>query len=873
MEETRVQNAGDEAGPKPEVFGRVPNIYDAVTRFPSARYIFAWTALICCALFASRLLGPECLMDDDQQRPTAYVMDVLRNGNWLVQRDQSGDVMSKPPLSTWFTAAIAAPFDRVNYFLLFLPCALAALATAWLIVGYGNRHFGRGAALFGATLYLLSMIGFKQVALVRTDSLFTVTVFLGAVLAYRAWTRQSGWFLFWLVAAASSLVKGPLGPLLSAGGLVAYLWEARSGAPRRALRGSQLGGVALYLILALGWFLLAWHEAGRALLDKQIGRELVGHAMRSDRGKLPLIEFYVPTLFFLTRFAPWSILSLLGFWRVWRRPALLDDERRFERFLFCYFFFGLVLFSLFPHHRADHLWPLIPAAALLGGREIALWWRHRSRTWLYALLGGVLAVFLIVSNIYLQRVRTRDPKILETGRVRDLAAMLRGQVGGDFPLMHVDSPYGLQFYLNTMRLNVPLARAARALSGPEAAFAVVANPALLRPLLPAGAPLHELVQWPLGKTSKLFIVSNHPRLEYTPRLATVVGPVLIRMDGLHLARTGRDALTFWARQPRIALTLVNQTTLTQKIHLRIENLAHPYDRTIRLAAGATWNETDGKTRGTDEPLRIGQLADCRGAFAQLAALGRGRAFAGLDFLVVNGDFANDADWHYEVFQRQARRLGVPVYPVLGDHDLVAASRYPAESFLNRFGYRDYAFDHGPGRFVLLDSARGELGPGQLKFLEGALQAGRRLPDRLIFQHVPPQELGDPQAASRFLAATVRGKTSKIFSSHLGGLKTTDTRTSQGTVRGVTSSSAREQQGQQETRPHWLEIKIAGVKIEEIAHDLPEPSFLARVAAHVWFKDIPMLIRVVPRIAVFTIIFMLFWIAGWRGLHHARITRR
>lgn len=864
--------------------GGMPNIYDAVTRFPSARFIFAWTALVCCALFASRLLGPETIMDDDQQRPTAYVMDVLHNGNWLAQHDQSGDVMSKPPFSTWVTAAIAAPFDRLSYFLLFLPCALATLATTWLIVGYGNRHFGRGPALFGATAYLLSMIAFKQVALVRTDSMFTVTVFLGAVVAYRAWTRQSGWTLFWLVAVASTLVKGPLGPLLSLGGLGAYWWEKRSGS-QRPLRGSHAVGVALFLALALGWFLLAYHELGRSLIDKLIGRELVGHAVRSDKGKPPLVEFYVPTLYYLTRYAPWSFLSLAAFWRVWRRPAMLDDERRFERFLFCYFFFGLVLFSLAPHHRADHLWPLIPAAALLTGREIALWWRHRPKLHLYACLTAALALFLIIANVYLHRVRTIDEKILETGRVRDFAAFLRGEVGGAFPLMHVDSPFGLQFYLGTMHQNVSATNAAAALSGSGDAFAVVEDVEALRKKLLPNRPLYDLVQWKIGKTSLLHVISNHPRLEYTPQMTTVVSPVRIEMTGLHLARTSGNTLVFWSRQPHGTLFLTNVTSQPQKIRVRVENLGVPYDRTLRLEPSGSWNEDFGRERGPDKPLRVAQLADCRGAFAQLAALGRARAFAGIDYLFVNGDFVFEADWHYDIFLSQARRLGLPVYPVLGNHDLVLSSSAPEASFMNRFGYNHYAFGDGTGYFVMLDSARGELGKGQLDYLAEALKGAKPWHNSIIFQHVPPEELGarrmahfgasgEKNEAARLLAVAAQGRAARIYSAHVNGLKTTDYPTTAGKVRGVTSSGGGEKAGEKEYRQHWLEIKIGtDRKVEEIAHDIPAPTLWERLKCHLWFKDLPMLIRYLPRVMVFVLIALFFLAASWRGMHHARVTKR
>src|SRR6185369_12490229 len=92
---------------------------------------------------------------------------------------------------------------------------------------------------------------------------FTVTA--AALLAFRAWQRGGGWAWFWALAAAATLTKGPLGLLFAANGLLAAWWERKSPRPH-PLRGSQLPGVGLFLLLAGGWFLLAYWQAGPPLI-------------------------------------------------------------------------------------------------------------------------------------------------------------------------------------------------------------------------------------------------------------------------------------------------------------------------------------------------------------------------------------------------------------------------------------------------------------------------------------------------------------------------------------------------------------------------------------------------------------------------------
>jgi 4-amino-4-deoxy-L-arabinose transferase-like glycosyltransferase len=61
----------------------------------------AAVTLLALLLFVLRLAAPENLLDQDQIRPATYVLDILKNGNWLCQRDLTGEITSKPPLYTW----------------------------------------------------------------------------------------------------------------------------------------------------------------------------------------------------------------------------------------------------------------------------------------------------------------------------------------------------------------------------------------------------------------------------------------------------------------------------------------------------------------------------------------------------------------------------------------------------------------------------------------------------------------------------------------------------------------------------------------------------------------------------------------------------
>src|SRR5207245_822367 len=101
---------------------------------------------------------------------------------------------------------------------------------------------GLRAAFFGALASMLTTAGLKELGLARTDGVFAFTVTAAALLAFRAWMTGRGWLWFWLMAAAATLAKGPLGLALAGGGLLACWWERRDREPVR-LRGSHWTGV------------------------------------------------------------------------------------------------------------------------------------------------------------------------------------------------------------------------------------------------------------------------------------------------------------------------------------------------------------------------------------------------------------------------------------------------------------------------------------------------------------------------------------------------------------------------------------------------------------------------------------------------------
>lgn len=546
-------------------------------------------------LFLVRQTGYPILSRHDE-RVGAYVLDVVQNGNWIIQKDSGGEIAAKPPLLTWCAASVTFVMGRITQFAIYLPSAVSLCATALVLLVAGGRLLGWRAGFFAACAYVISPAGATQLAVARYDGLLALMVILAALAAFRAWVNGSGWTWFWLAAAFGTMAKGPLAVVLGAAGLLAAVWERRSGS-RLPFRGNHLLGILIFLLICGGWFVLAYRELGQSLIDKMIGRELVGHAVGTEDPTAPL-GIFKPPVDFLLGFAPWSLVTLVSFWRVWKRPNPDTQTRRLERFLCCAFFAGLIVFCLAEHQKGRLIVPLMPFAALLAGRElsdITLPWSNR-RILKTAML--VATLFALGVFVYAHVLLRRNSRVQETLEEQQAARFILERLGQDAPLTYVDSPFAVQFYLNRVHPAVSFERAAALLRSLPAAWVVVSDYAQLQKEVGTNVtPWHEVLRWPETGEPSIRIVGNQPIPIGTQPVAMLLGPLHIEAQSLHLERHRTNyragtELNFRGNATQGTLRIENQGDSRQSARIRIfdENPAiAPTENATSLAPGETWS--------------------------------------------------------------------------------------------------------------------------------------------------------------------------------------------------------------------------------------------------------------------------------------------
>ncbi len=289
--------------------------------------------------------------------------------------------------------------------------------------------------------------------------------------------------------------------------------------------------------------------------------------------------FYQPILYYLGRAAPWSFFALYGFYRASKHPASDTNERRLERFLFCWFAVGLGILSLAPHQRADLLWPIMPAGALIAGREsnrltVAL--PKAKVNW------GIAIVVLVAVGgygFYYFGPRGREPIQRQSLALRDFAATIGPDKG--LLITHVDDPMALQIYLNTLRRKVSFERAAELLRGREPAWVAIKDLGKLESARKTNdPPLHILMQAPQGLS--LRVVSNRPTWDKTDQAAFCAGWMHGKIHGGAVQKISEHLIGVRADQNG-QLFVSNESELPQELRIKVQTKAGNVDehRTIR----------------------------------------------------------------------------------------------------------------------------------------------------------------------------------------------------------------------------------------------------------------------------------------------------
>ncbi|MBD2041151.1 glycosyltransferase family 39 protein [Microcoleus sp. FACHB-672] len=385
-----------------------------------------WLFLICWLAFLWNL-GKFGLIDETEPLFAEAARQMTVTGDWITPYFNEETRFDKPPLIYWLMA-IFYKIIGVNEWAVRLPSALSAIALAGLGF-YTLRYFTpqnpfsnskletepaetisenldaqKSSSVEPAKPWLIALIGSSLIALnpetiawarVGVSDMLLTGCMGSALLAFfigyaKAENNQlsethkkkpfpwnfilftSPWYLtFYILAALAILAKGPVGIVLPALIIAAFLLYL--GNFREVLREMRpICGAILMLAIALPWYILVILANGEDYINSFFGYHNLERFTRVVNHHWAPWYFYFVVV--LVGFAPWSVylpvaIARLRFWKrsIWRR-----QPRSNQLGLFALFWFAVIFgfFTIAVTKLPSYVLPLMPAAAIL----VALLW-------------------------------------------------------------------------------------------------------------------------------------------------------------------------------------------------------------------------------------------------------------------------------------------------------------------------------------------------------------------------------------------------------------------------------------------------------------------------------------------------------------------
>ncbi|MFL6571420.1 MAG: phospholipid carrier-dependent glycosyltransferase, partial [Burkholderiales bacterium] len=339
-----------------------------VLLLPAARSAFvAAIVVLAVAWFAG--LEYRGLFQPDEGRYAEISREMLASGDWITPRLNGLKYFEKPPLQYWATAASFALFGEDEWTAR-LWTAVAGFLGVLFVVFAGNRVGPPGAGSIAGLVLASSCAYFLSSQYLTLDmglTFFMSAALLSFLLAHQGRPpAKRGWMLLaWGAMACAVLTKGFVGIVLPAITLAVYAMTQRDWRLLREVEWRR--GLLLFSVLALPWFIIVQLRNPEFFDFFVLHEHLARYALPGHNRPGPWWYFSVVLL---VGMMPWTP-ALPGVLR--RSLAPRDGSRlNLERLLLIWIGVVLVFFSFSKSKLPAYILPVLPALALLIGRDCAL---------------------------------------------------------------------------------------------------------------------------------------------------------------------------------------------------------------------------------------------------------------------------------------------------------------------------------------------------------------------------------------------------------------------------------------------------------------------------------------------------------------------
>lgn len=237
-----------------------------MTKFNTRQCFWLLLAVACLTIIPALGLTDFHTKGEPREAVVAYTM--LENGNWILPRNNGGEIPYKPPFFHWTIAGFSLlNGGSVNEFTSRIPSAVALIAMTMMVYLFYSRRKNTNVALLTAFVSLTAFELHRAGANCRVDMMLTALTVISLFLFYRYWERglKGVPWLAILLMSCATLTKGPVGTLIPC--LAFGVFLLLRGVNFFKAFGLLMAWGLASLVLPLCWYWAAYMQGGQEFLD------------------------------------------------------------------------------------------------------------------------------------------------------------------------------------------------------------------------------------------------------------------------------------------------------------------------------------------------------------------------------------------------------------------------------------------------------------------------------------------------------------------------------------------------------------------------------------------------------------------------------
>jgi 4-amino-4-deoxy-L-arabinose transferase-like glycosyltransferase len=340
-------------------------------------------------------LGTLGLVGPDEPRYAEVAKEMLRSGDYVTPRLSGQPWLEKPILYYWITALSFHLFG-VNEWAARLASAAAAALGILAVVLIGRDWIGFRGGVQAALILSSSVLYFSLARAASTDMLLAGTLTaawtgfyfllfsrkkliahshvpeanIAAIEVNARWQQRALVVSSYFFLALSALAKGPIGLILLAGVLIAFLLITRR---FDLMKQMHVGlGLVVLILVAGPWYWLCYRANGHLFIEEFLLKQNLERFTTDRYQHLQPFWFFFAVIF--AGFFPWVFQLFSSAGRFLSRLSNIasDPAATKETYLWLWVIVPLVFFSLSKAKLPGYILPTVPSLALLTAREFEL---------------------------------------------------------------------------------------------------------------------------------------------------------------------------------------------------------------------------------------------------------------------------------------------------------------------------------------------------------------------------------------------------------------------------------------------------------------------------------------------------------------------